>query len=350
MPAGARPGATPLIVVVVPGGDGDSSDRLGVGAAATRAGFAVLYPTSEDSFWSLNRAQGTADVDAVKDLLDRVLVGRLLRREAASPSPACPTAPASPPGWPARCPAASRPSSRSPPATARSIPCPAGARASFLAIHGSADTVVPVQRQAPRSRRLGPALHRALGAPRRLCRAAAHDRAPRRASRACATAAATTACASSCCACRGPTTAGRAPGRRCPTTTRRASAPRASCCASWPAHGAREPIRNPPCRRLQVGSLARDDRCKPEPPRRRRCARRARRSWWRPWCARNARRACARATRRSCSATGRSRASSAARAPSRACACTPCARWRPARRCCCASCPATTTRRRPRAR
>ena len=57
-------------------------------------------------------------------------------------------------------------------------PCPAGARASFLAIHGSADTVVPLQRQAPRSRRLGSALHRALGAPRRLRRAAAQT-APR---------------------------------------------------------------------------------------------------------------------------------------------------------------------------
>ena len=75
MPAGARPGATPLIVVLMPGGDGDSSDRLGVTAAAARAGFAVLYPTSDDSFWSLNRAQGTADVEAVTKLLDRVLAG-----------------------------------------------------------------------------------------------------------------------------------------------------------------------------------------------------------------------------------------------------------------------------------
>src|SRR5436190_1627025 len=65
MPVAARPASTPLIVVLVPGGRGDRSDRLGVGAAATRQGFAVLYPTSDDTFWALNHDQGDADVDAV---------------------------------------------------------------------------------------------------------------------------------------------------------------------------------------------------------------------------------------------------------------------------------------------
>src|SRR4051794_40173986 len=43
MPSGARPGRTPLLLVVIPGGDGDSDDRLGIGAAGNRQGFAILY-------------------------------------------------------------------------------------------------------------------------------------------------------------------------------------------------------------------------------------------------------------------------------------------------------------------
>ena len=147
-PAGARPGQTPLIVVVVPGGHGDRSDRLGVSAAATRAGFAVLYPTSDDSFWSLNRAQGTADVDDVSDLLDRVL------------SPGCfdadriaITGVSNGAGFAARmaCALPGRFAAVVPVAAGyRALdPCPAGARASFLAIHGSADTVVPYDGKRP---------------------------------------------------------------------------------------------------------------------------------------------------------------------------------------------------------
>ena len=51
------------------------------------------------------------------------------------------------------------------------------------------------------------------------------------------------------------------------------------------------------------------------------------------------RRACGPATPRSCSPTGRSTASSAASARRPPCACTPRARWRPARPCCCGCCP-----------
>ena len=148
MPAGARPGRTPLIVVVVPGGNGDRSDRLGVAAAATRAGFAVVYPTSDDSFWSLNRAQGTADVDDVSELLDRVLSGGCFDEKRIAITGVSNGA-----GFAARmaCALPDRFASVVPVAAGyRALdPCPAGARASFLAIHGSADTVVPYNGKRP---------------------------------------------------------------------------------------------------------------------------------------------------------------------------------------------------------
>jgi polyhydroxybutyrate depolymerase len=148
MPAGARPGTTPLIVVVVPGGNGDSSDRLGVAAAATREGFAVLYPTSKDSFWSLNRAQGTADVDAVTGLLDRVLSAGCLDEDRVSITGVSNGA-----GFAARMACALPGRFAAVVAVAAGYraldPCPAGARASFLAIHGSADTVVPYNGKRP---------------------------------------------------------------------------------------------------------------------------------------------------------------------------------------------------------
>ena len=148
MPAGARPGTTALIVVVVPGGDGDSADRLGVGAAATRAGFAVLYPTSDDGFWSLNRAQGTADVDDVSGLLDRVVAGGCFDEKRIAITGVSNGA-----GFAARmaCAQPDRFAAVVPVAGGyRALdPCPAGARASFLAIHGSADTVVPYNGKRP---------------------------------------------------------------------------------------------------------------------------------------------------------------------------------------------------------
>ena len=64
MPANAQAGRTPLLLVVIPGGDGDADDRLGIGRAGNRQGVALLYPTSAGSgFWQLNRAFGTSDVD-----------------------------------------------------------------------------------------------------------------------------------------------------------------------------------------------------------------------------------------------------------------------------------------------
>jgi polyhydroxybutyrate depolymerase len=148
VPTGARPGTTPLIVVVVPGGGGDSSDRLGVNAAAARAGFAVLYPTSSDGFWTLNRRQGTADVDAVNALLDRALAGGCFDARRISITGVSNGA-----GFAARmgCQLPERFAAVVPVAAGyRALdPCPAGARASFLAIHGTADTVVPYNGKRP---------------------------------------------------------------------------------------------------------------------------------------------------------------------------------------------------------
>ena len=148
VPARARPGATPLIVVVVPGGHGDPTDRLGVVAAATRQGFGVLYPTSDDAFWSLNRAQGTADVDAVTDLLDRTLAGGCFDAKRISITGVSNGA-----GFAARlaCALPDRFAAVVPVSAGyRALePCPGSARASFLDIHGSADTVTPYDGKRP---------------------------------------------------------------------------------------------------------------------------------------------------------------------------------------------------------
>jgi polyhydroxybutyrate depolymerase len=148
MPAGARPGSTPLIVVVVPGGGGDRSDRLGVGDAAAKRGFAVLYPTSEDTFWALNRDQGDADVDAVTGLLERTLADSCFDARRISITGVSNGA-----GFAARmaCALPERFAAVVPVAAGyRALdPCPRTARASFLDIHGTADTVVPYNGKKP---------------------------------------------------------------------------------------------------------------------------------------------------------------------------------------------------------
>jgi polyhydroxybutyrate depolymerase len=148
MPAGPRPGPTPLIVVLVPGGGGDRSDRLGVGAAAAKRGFAVLYPTSQDTFWALNRDQGDADVDAVTGLLERTLAGGCFDARRISMTGVSNGA-----GFAARmaCALPERFAAVVPVAAGyRALdPCPRTARASFLDIHGTADTVVPYDGKKP---------------------------------------------------------------------------------------------------------------------------------------------------------------------------------------------------------
>jgi polyhydroxybutyrate depolymerase len=149
MPSGAQPGRTPLLLVVIPGGDGDPSDRLGIGAAGNRQGFAILYPTSPGSgFWQLNDEFGTSDVTAVTGLLDRQTATGCFDQDRISITGVSNGA-----GFTARmaCKLPTRFAAVVPVAAGyRALdPCPANARASFEAIHGTADTVVPFNGKKP---------------------------------------------------------------------------------------------------------------------------------------------------------------------------------------------------------
>jgi polyhydroxybutyrate depolymerase len=142
-PKGAQPGRTPLIVVVMPGGDGDRDDRLGLAGSATKQGFAVLSPTRpQGGFWTLNDKQGTSDVKNVTALLDRVVAAGCVDPDRISITGVSNGA-----GMATRmsCELPTRFAAIVPVAAGyRALdPCPANARASFLAIHGTADTVVP---------------------------------------------------------------------------------------------------------------------------------------------------------------------------------------------------------------
>lgn len=142
-PAGAQPGSTPLIVAVVPGGRGDRHDRLGLAGPATKQGYAVLYPTrAQGGFWTLNDKQGTTDVENVTALLDRVIAAGCVDPDRISIT-----------GVSNGAGMATRMSCELPTRFAALVAvaagyraldrCPANARASFLAIHGTADVVVP---------------------------------------------------------------------------------------------------------------------------------------------------------------------------------------------------------------
>lgn len=142
-PPGAQVGKTPLIVVVMPGGRGDRGDRLGLAAPATSQGYAVLYPTRPSGgFWTLNDEQGTSDVESVTKLLDDVIAAGCVDPDRISIT-----------GVSNGAGMATRMSCKLPGRFAAVVPvaagyralapCPNDARASFLAIHGSADTVVP---------------------------------------------------------------------------------------------------------------------------------------------------------------------------------------------------------------
>src|SRR4051794_3787962 len=63
----------PLLVVIVPGGGGGATDRLGLRAAARRAGIATTYPESTHTFWPLNARQDRGELEAVSSLLDATL-------------------------------------------------------------------------------------------------------------------------------------------------------------------------------------------------------------------------------------------------------------------------------------
>jgi polyhydroxybutyrate depolymerase len=149
MPSNAQPGRTPLLVVVIPGGRGDPSDRLGVGRAGNRQGVALLYPTSPGSgFWQLNDQFGTSDVTAVTGLIDRQTQTGCFDENRISITGVSNGA-----GFAARmgCELPTRFAAVMPVAAGyRALdPCPSNARANFLDIHGTADTVVPINGKLP---------------------------------------------------------------------------------------------------------------------------------------------------------------------------------------------------------
>ena len=149
MPSGAQPGKTPLLLVVIPGGQGDGDDRLGVGAAGNKQGFAILYPTSEGSgFWQLNKQFGTSDVADVTGLIQRQVATGCFDADRISITGVSNGA-----GFTARmgCELPTTFAAVVPVAAGYKAldPCPANARASFLDIHGTADTVVPINGKKP---------------------------------------------------------------------------------------------------------------------------------------------------------------------------------------------------------
>jgi polyhydroxybutyrate depolymerase len=152
VPDGAEPGRTPLLVVTIPGGGGDRTDRLGLGRAGARRGFAILYPTSvHGGFWTLNERQGTQDVADVTALLDRIAPED--GGGCFDPDRVSITGVSNGAGF------ATRMACELPDLFAAVVPvaagyraldpCPAAARESFLAIHGTADTVVPYRGKPP---------------------------------------------------------------------------------------------------------------------------------------------------------------------------------------------------------
>jgi polyhydroxybutyrate depolymerase len=148
MPYGAKPGATRLLVAVMSGGDGDADDYLKLGAAANQQGIAVLYPTGRaGSMWQIADYFGTSDVQLVSDLLDRVLATGCFDQNRISITGVSNGA-----GFAVRmaCKLPSRFAAVVAVAAGfRALDaCPA-TRASFLAIHGSADIVVPFNGRPP---------------------------------------------------------------------------------------------------------------------------------------------------------------------------------------------------------
>lgn len=149
MPAGAKPGATRLLLAIMSGSDGDADDNLKLGAAANHQGIAVLYPTGRaGSIWQLNDAMGTTDVQAVTGLLQRALATGCF-----DPARVSVVGLSNGAGF------AARMACKLPTQFAAVVavsggfraldPCPAGTRASFLAIHGSADSIVPYNGKLP---------------------------------------------------------------------------------------------------------------------------------------------------------------------------------------------------------
>jgi polyhydroxybutyrate depolymerase len=179
MPSNAQPGRVPLLLFVIPGGQGDRSDRIGIGRRANAQGVAVLYPTSPGStFWQLNDQFGTSDVTAVTNLIQTQLATGCFDQDRVSITGVSNGA-----GFTARmgCKLPTTFAAVIPVAAGyRALdPCPANARASFLDIHGTADTVVPINGKKP-DRKGNVARYTATWAQRDGCAATPRRSTPRR--------------------------------------------------------------------------------------------------------------------------------------------------------------------------
>jgi polyhydroxybutyrate depolymerase len=167
MPAGATPGSTRLLVAVMSGDDGDADDNLRLGAAANAQGIAVLYPTERvGSIWELDDAMGDADVIAVTGFLERTLATGCF-----DPNGVSITGVSNGAGF------AARMACKLPTAVAAVVAVAGGYRALDRARRERArrsspstgpPTRRPGQRQEARPQGQRAALHRRLGAPRRL--------------------------------------------------------------------------------------------------------------------------------------------------------------------------------------
>jgi polyhydroxybutyrate depolymerase len=140
----------------------------------------VLYPTRPaGGFWTLNDGQGTSDVDSVSALLDRVIAAGCVDPDRISITGVSNGA-----GMATRmsCELPTRFAAVVPVAAGyRALdPCPANARASFLAIHGTADTVVPYGGKEEDDRAGSVPRYTARRAKRNGCSAATRTTRPRR--------------------------------------------------------------------------------------------------------------------------------------------------------------------------
>lgn len=150
--APARPArARPLVVAFHgAGGNGLRMRRYtGLSDLGDREGFAVLYPTAPDAFWTLRAGQRGDELPGVIATLDQVI-----REGCIDPRRVYATGVSNGGGYSARlgCELADRFAAVAPVAGGyRALdPCPAGRRTSMLEIHGTGDTVVPYRGRGPR--------------------------------------------------------------------------------------------------------------------------------------------------------------------------------------------------------
>src|SRR4051812_41130576 len=144
-------GRTPVALVLAfhgAGGDGPGmAGYSGLSATADKHGFAVLYPSAAaHRFWELNRKMGTRDIDALKALLPTALTAACVDATHVFA-----TGVSNGGGFAARVGCELPVAAIAPVAGGyRALdPCPSSARTSVLEIHGTADTVVPYNGQAP---------------------------------------------------------------------------------------------------------------------------------------------------------------------------------------------------------